>query len=818
MDGNVAPSPPSQPNNYNIDDNDNSTTQMPLPVQPSQEPLMFGSGELPPRDSQYSSNSTASRSRTSSGARPPPQQPQPIRNAVSNAFQHSHTTNHLDPTFIAHVTEQVIRNLQQANIGNANPQPPSQNKENEPRSPTQSSTTAFSEPRYTPPVSPLKEHHQSDPRRYASVSPDVEPSDDGGSSYSTHSKDSQVSLQSTDSGRSEATPRPFKDPSSSNPRAPRRSGSGSGDDEPRRRKDTHRFHANSGTSPRRPSQNSETSVPYMDGATNPKSRPSQAPEEIEETILEKVWQPLFDNGNPTMRLGQFLRGIAIHLIDDYEPTASLVVTPKKMARFFEDTKVNTEHYPWALIFDGGMMNKSISTMYRGLLCQHHLVQVQNHAEPTVPALTPSGFEWFMTCLIQAHPDTEFARLSNTVMNMPISNSDNKKERFPKELSRRLLPAQPNLQAAQRLVASLAHEPSVTAKLSNNSAMPPPPPASGPPPTSAPQQSSGPPREEPSFSERIRQPYSRTYSSTFDDEDLEPAPRMPIERERKPYTAGEGTGKNYGSDDERDDERRPHTSQYRPAEYTTRPHRAASNVNPPLSTYGTSAGSSEARSIPQANNNRHRFSHTGPPPSMYNGNSNINNPPHSSSMYGRPHRRSSPPPHNPYVRSDPLDLHDIPSSQYASNLHSNLHSNRYDHHFSDPGTQDDANLYRRGGNPTTRTNDFDPRGYPIPGRQPQQPTNYEPGFPPPPSTSYGTPNTTIPLPSPSNHDDRRRSAYFATTNPNYPQNPTFNPSGSDGYGSFPTAGGGPLLGQAGNGGPPPPPPTSNPTTAPSSLRP
>ena len=33
------------------------------------------------------------------------------------------------------------------------------------------------------------------------------------------------------------------------------------------------------------------------------------------TTLEKIWQPLFDeNGEPTERLGQFLRGLAIHIV------------------------------------------------------------------------------------------------------------------------------------------------------------------------------------------------------------------------------------------------------------------------------------------------------------------------------------------------------------------------------------------------------------------------------------------------------------------------------------------------------------------------
>lgn len=50
----------------------------------------------------------------------------------------------------------------------------------------------------------------------------------------------------------------------------------------------------------------------------PQARPAPLPRTMtseEETILEKIWQPLFDaGGNPTPRLGQFLRGLASHIV------------------------------------------------------------------------------------------------------------------------------------------------------------------------------------------------------------------------------------------------------------------------------------------------------------------------------------------------------------------------------------------------------------------------------------------------------------------------------------------------------------------------
>jgi hypothetical protein len=43
--------------------------------------------------------------------------------------------------------------------------------------------------------------------------------------------------------------------------------------------------------------------------------PSRMRTSEDETVVEKMWQPLFDtNGEPTPRLGQFLRGLALHLV------------------------------------------------------------------------------------------------------------------------------------------------------------------------------------------------------------------------------------------------------------------------------------------------------------------------------------------------------------------------------------------------------------------------------------------------------------------------------------------------------------------------
>jgi len=50
------------------------------------------------------------------------------------------------------------------------------------------------------------------------------------------------------------------------------------------------------------------------------------------STIDQKWGRLFDSeGTPTKRLGQFLRGLANHIIDDFPPKKSIVVTPTKMA-------------------------------------------------------------------------------------------------------------------------------------------------------------------------------------------------------------------------------------------------------------------------------------------------------------------------------------------------------------------------------------------------------------------------------------------------------------------------------------------------------
>lgn len=147
-------------------------------------------------------------------------------------------------------------------------------------------------------------------------------------------------------------------------------------------------------------------------------------------------------------------------------------------------------------------------------------------------------------MIQSNPDREFARLQKTVLDMPISNPDDKKERFPKELPRRLFPTSADPKILEKLEASIVTHSGVDL------------------PRSLPQERSrSPARKAPvekspsrSGTDRVPQPNQergpKTYTSNAssavvdDDDEDQTIPSRPIERERKPYSAQPGGGKVY----------------------------------------------------------------------------------------------------------------------------------------------------------------------------------------------------------------------------------------------------------------------------------
>jgi len=237
----------------------------------------------------------------------------------------------------------------------------------------------------------------------------------------------------------------------------------------------------------------------------------------------------------------------------------------------------------------------------------------------------------VTILIQAHPAHEFERLARAVLDMPISNADDPKERFPKELSRRLFPRNEDTQQQQRLVAAIATDPAI--QLNNAKPMPPPPS------TQPPQMSNS-----SSFAERERNPYATSFSSSaVDDDDLNGTTPRAFERERKPYTAKEGKGKTYenASNGVRADNSSSSSNN------NPRPTRANSTNPAPGQSFSQS---SRPTDIPGPSRN-HRMSM-------------------GAGGLGARYGTSPAPMPNAYTRSEGNGIADIPAYQYASNMHGN----------------------------------------------------------------------------------------------------------------------------------------------------
>ncbi|KPI43379.1 uncharacterized protein AB675_6863 [Cyphellophora attinorum] len=276
---------------------------------------------------------------------------------------------------------------------------------------------------------------------------------------------------------------------------------------------------------------------------DPTSRP-RGPQRIstsgDMTVVEKIWGTLFnEQGDPTPRLGQFLRGIAMHLIEDYEPKGSLVVTPSKMQRYYEETKLDNELLPWKDIFDD--RTSSISRMLRELEISHHLVQAKLSDRPDVPGLTPEGFEKWFIFTIQAHPDQEFERLAKTALSMPINNPDDKKERFPKELSRRLFPGRSDEAIEATLIKHMSKHCNLNIKSRHNSTVQDPRPVEDTRAFATSVPTNGIATENPATDRP--QSFSSVHSAAAVVSDGEDTPTpQPIERERKPYVALPGGGK------------------------------------------------------------------------------------------------------------------------------------------------------------------------------------------------------------------------------------------------------------------------------------
>ncbi|RDW82113.1 hypothetical protein BP6252_03225 [Coleophoma cylindrospora] len=309
------------------------------------------------------------------------------------------------------------------------------------------------------------------------------------------------------------------------------------------------------TSPPESPLEKPSNVRFSDRDPKPRPVAPRTYSSLELSTIDKRWGRLFDSeGNPTERLGQILRGLANHIIEDFTPKRSIVIPPSKMAMYYADHKMDSEVHPFTSIF-GVQSHDQISQLYQDLGCQHHLIQDDVFSDPLIPALTPAGFAHWVTITILAYPEEETERLQKVVLALPIDADgemvDGKPERLPKQISRHLLPAEEDRRSKKLLdravsdfFEDLEEEPPQSRRRQSRTSPPPvrrtsssqtrhrnadvPPP----PRTSPPGQKSKP-------LERDRMPYVGT-PSVSDPPITDDA--IKIERERQPYTAQPGGGK------------------------------------------------------------------------------------------------------------------------------------------------------------------------------------------------------------------------------------------------------------------------------------
>lgn len=83
-------------------------------------------------------------------------------------------------------------------------------------------------------------------------------------------------------------------------------------------------------------------------------------------------------------------------------------------------------------------DSSLSNIYRVLGCEHFYVAPSREQKPTIPALTPQGFETWMFTQLMTHPSHEAARIQKIVASWPIHDTKEGR-RFPKSIPRRCFP-------------------------------------------------------------------------------------------------------------------------------------------------------------------------------------------------------------------------------------------------------------------------------------------------------------------------------------------------------------------------------------------
>ena len=228
---------------------------------------------------QHESSSTRSASPMSETARPLSHHPEPLEKTVSNAVHGAESSNHVPPELIEQITQSVIKQLQNTGLDGSTP-------------------TQAQNQFPPPPPPPHHSHHHHEPPP-APLSPSSTSA--SGTSPNMPNRVFTPPSPQRHSDYLDATSPPISvnfapEPPMSPPKGFR----------------------NATFSPNRPSSPTSQASNASDGHGERSSRPkgpTRLHTGMEETTLEKIWGPLFDEqSRPTSRLSQFLRGLAVHIV------------------------------------------------------------------------------------------------------------------------------------------------------------------------------------------------------------------------------------------------------------------------------------------------------------------------------------------------------------------------------------------------------------------------------------------------------------------------------------------------------------------------
>ena len=197
-----------------------------------------------------------------------------------------------------------------------------------------------------------------------------------------------------------------------------------------------------------------------------------------------------------------------------------------------------------------------------------LFKTDTMRDQTFPGLTPVGFERWVALLIQAHPEKKFARLQKNVLEMPISNPDDGKERVPKQMSPRLFPTHEDRRIRERIEDSIWEHAAIEIPRYSSQGEPEPHHDSPPHTSSVAEQTyvarshrsrvsfdlpTNPTSDstcKPSYFERERKLHSNTPLASATNDANAPMPHPPsnpVQRSRKPYSALPGGGTQFEDD-------------------------------------------------------------------------------------------------------------------------------------------------------------------------------------------------------------------------------------------------------------------------------